>query len=100
MTGAKVLERLLDLRARVHHERPVAGDRLVKRSSGGEEEAPAARDKLILRTSFGMSRTTQSLHRDHGNVEAPIPADHSDAPDGSSTSALARRASFIIPASQ
>src|SRR5437773_3439457 len=40
--GAQLLQRLLDLRARVHHERPVAGDRLVKRPSGGEEEPPAA----------------------------------------------------------
>src|SRR5260370_198598 len=40
ITGAKVLERLLDLRSRIHHERPVAGDRLVQRPSGGEGEAP------------------------------------------------------------
>src|SRR2546426_5134276 len=39
--GPEVSQRLLDLRAGVHHERPVAGDRLAKRARPREEE-PAA----------------------------------------------------------
>src|SRR5439155_1446034 len=42
VAGPQVRARLLDLCARVHHKRPVARDRLVKRSSGREEEAPTA----------------------------------------------------------
>src|SRR5207244_8326761 len=38
---AKILQRLLDLRARVHHERTVAGDRLAQRARRREEK-PAA----------------------------------------------------------
>src|SRR5712692_4533014 len=36
--GTEVSQRLLDLRGCVHHERAVAGDRLVKRSRRGEEK--------------------------------------------------------------
>src|SRR5213078_3811205 len=35
---AKILQRLLDLRARVHHERTVAGDRLAQRARRREEK--------------------------------------------------------------
>src|SRR5262249_16522042 len=39
VAGAQVAQRLLDFRARVHHEGAVAGDRLVERLRGGEQEA-------------------------------------------------------------
>src|SRR5438046_4541897 len=41
VTRAEILERLLDLRARVHHERTVARDRLSQRARGGEQETAA-----------------------------------------------------------
>src|SRR5437762_14035629 len=40
--GLEVSQRLLDLRARVHHERSVPGDRLAKRARRREEKPAAA----------------------------------------------------------
>src|SRR5262245_51455463 len=39
----KVTQRLLDLGPRVHHERPMAGDRFAQGPRGGEDEATSAR---------------------------------------------------------
>src|SRR5260370_22964227 len=40
---AQLFQRLLDLRPRVHHEGPAAGDRLTKLASRGAEDAPSSR---------------------------------------------------------
>src|SRR5882724_2349353 len=45
---AKVLQRLLDLGTRVHHEGPVAGDRLANRSGRREKEPAPARSGRCL----------------------------------------------------
>src|SRR5580658_9730276 len=59
----KVRERLLQLLARIHHERTVAGDRLVQRASGHED---------------GARRTAVASRRDAGEPHLCALAQHGE----------------------
>ena len=56
----KLLQRLLDLRARVHHERAVARDRLVQRPRRRQQESPALAAPAAASTTSPSPKTTSA----------------------------------------
>ena len=56
-----VLQRLLDLLARVHHERPVLHDRLADRAAGEQEQSRARRAPAAKLTSSPASAALRAI---------------------------------------